>query len=118
MKEEEAEVSESVRGDGEGRSRIKKTNDDDDPLVLDLVDGHVVDETRDNGPGLGLSNVDGLDVEGVGIGVLGNCEGQKAGRKKRRDGERLVEVARRVPGESKSVPERICPTWRYGEDFC
>jgi len=37
----------------------------DDEAVLHLLDGHELDESRDDGAGLGLAQVDGLDVEAV-----------------------------------------------------
>jgi hypothetical protein len=53
-----------------GEKEERETHDDDDSGTLHLLEGHVLDETRDDGTGRLLSDVDLLDVERVGIWVL------------------------------------------------
>lgn len=46
----------------------------DQPTVLHLLNWDMLDQSRNNRPGLGLADIDGLDVERVSVGVLLDLE--------------------------------------------
>lgn len=54
-------------------SRLQVANTDQ-PTVLHLLNRDMLDQPRNNRPGLGLADINSLDVERIGVGVLLNLE--------------------------------------------